>query len=640
MHVFTPLKDNIKELHLYRQRLLISLVLVVGLLLVLLYRYANLQIVQHDRYATQSERNRVHVQPVAPKRGLIYDRNGRLLADNRSIYNLALVKERVIDMEATLGDLQHLFDIDSDSIEKFQQRLKRRKPYQSVPLKFQLSEDEISRFAVNRYRLPGVEIKAQLVRHYPLGESFAHVVGYVGRVNARELRDIEAAEERRHNYAATDYIGKIGLEQHYESALHGVVGSQHVETNAHGRVLRVLQQNDPVPGADLHLYLDAELQQMIASTLQGRRAAVVALDPQTGGILAMVSTPAYDANAFVTGIGARDYAALRDSLDLPLFNRAIQGQYPPGSTIKPIIGLAGLHYGLIEANTVVADPGWYQLPNDDRYYRDWKREGHGDFIALRQAIAQSCDIYFYDLAYRLGVDRIHAFSQHFGLGKATGIDSSSERSGLLPSREWKKANKNEPWFPGETLNIGIGQGYMLATPVQLAVATATLVNRGVRPVPRLVQSSGQRTRGAGESSTVAPRDVDALVEDVQDSDWRDVLDSLEEAVHGQWATARGAAEGASYRFAGKTGTAQVIGIAQGEEYDEEAIAERQRDHALFVGYAPLPNPEVVVAVVVENGGSGSTSAAPIARQVFDWVIARSHRDAEGEAQIALASQHR
>ena len=540
-------------------------------------------------------------------------------------------------MDATLADLQHLFDIDADSIDKFRQRLTRRKPYQSVPLKFQLSEDEISRFAVNRYRLPGVEIKAQLVRYYPLGEHFAHVVGYVGRINARELRDIEAGEESRLNYAATDYIGKVGLERHYESALHGQVGSQNVETNAHGRVLRVLHQSDPEPGHDLHLYLDAELQQMIAQILRGRRAAVVALEPDSGGVLAMVSTPAFDANAFVTGIAEKDYALLRDSRDLPLFNRALQGQYPPGSTIKPIVGLAGLHYGVVEPHSVVADPGWYQLPNDDRFYRDWKRGGHGALIALEQAIAQSCDVYFYDLAYRLGVDRIHEFSRHFGLGEATGIDSTSERSGLLPSRAWKRANKNEPWFPGETLNIGIGQGYMLATPVQLAVATATLVNRGERPVPRLVQSAGSRLSRGELDVLPGPTVVSELVDQVNDDDWREVLDSLEEAVHGQWGTAKAAAEGVSYRFAGKTGTAQVIGIAQDAEYDEEAIAERQRDHALFVGYAPLPDPQVVVAVVVENGGSGSTSAAPIAREVFDWVISRNHRNAEGEAQIALAN---
>ena len=623
MQRYAAIKDSHQEQRLYRSRLILSLIIVVLFFGMLAYRYADLQIFQYDSFVTQSERNRVHVQPVAPKRGLIFDTNGVLLADNQPSYSLVLVKERVNSLDETLTDLQQLFDIDVRSVDKFKQRLKRRAPYQAVPLKFRLTEDEISRFAVNRYRLPGVEIKAQLVRNYPESASLTHVVGYVGRINTSDQQDLARLKIHKINYAATDHIGKIGIERFYESILHGEVGSQHVETNAHGRVLRVLQQEKPTPGIDLTLHIDAVLQKNIIELMGDRRGSVVALDPKTGGVLAMVSTPTYDANPFVTGISTENYAKLRDSIDLPLFNRSLQGQYPPGSTIKPIIGLAGLHYRVVSASSNVADPGWYQLPNDDRLYRDWKKGGHADFINLHDSIAQSCDVYFYDLAYKIGVDRIHDFSAHFGLGERTGIDSTNERSGLLPSREWKKQNKNQPWFPGETLNIGIGQGYMLATPLQLAVATATIANRGERPVPRLVKQAPELS-GNGQSTSMQADLVDDNTFTVADNYWDQIIHSMEAVVHDHiHGTARGIARGLSYRIAGKSGTAQVISIAQGEEYDEEAILERQRDHALFVGFAPADNPQVAVAVIVENAGGGSTHAAPIARKVFDWVLEES-----------------
>lgn len=667
MSRYAAIKDSHSELRLFRQRLTLSLIFVVVFLTMLAYRYADLQIVQYDTFVTESERNRVHVQAVAPKRGLIFDRNGVLLADNQPSYSLVVVKERVDDLDQTLNDLQQLFDIDNKSIEKFKQRLQRRTPYQSVPLKFRLSEDEISRFAVNRYRLSGVEIQAQLVRNYPESEDFTHVVGYVGRISSSDQEELEKVEFNKVNYAGTDHIGKIGIERFYESILHGEVGSQHVETNAHGRVLRVLQQENPVPGQDLVLYLDAALQKKAIALMQGKRGSIVAIDPRNGGILAMVSTPSYDANPFVTGISTTAYTKLRSSKDLPLFNRSLQGQYSPGSTVKPIIGLAGLHHRVISKSSNVSDPGWYQLPNDDRLYRDWKKGGHAQFMNLNEALTQSCNTYFYDLAYKLGVDRIHDFSMQFGLGSRTGIDSTNERAGLLPSREWKKASKRQPWFPGETLNIGIGQGYMLATPLQLAVATATIANRGERPVPRLVQQNDiirdqalalqsqlkvSRTNGlfTGKDGSSSKSDTEAIVDSlvaniaakpprftIDDNYWQQVIDGMVGVVHNQTkGTARAISKGMAYRMAGKSGTAQTIGIAQDAEYDEDAISERQRDDALFIGFAPVENPVVAVAVIVENTGGGSSVAAPIVREVIDWVMAAEERLA---AENKALSEH-
>lgn len=617
------LRDFVREKRVYQQRMILSLMLFFCLAAILATRYIDLQIFQHARFVTESDRNRIHTLPVAPRRGLIYDRNGVLLAENQPSYNLTLTIERVDNLEELLKDLQQLFDIDNKNIEKFRERIKRRTRYQAVPLKFKLNDDEISRFAVNRYRLNGVEVQAQLVRHYPQGREFSHIVGYVGRINTRDQEKLFVEEKNRINYAATDHVGKIGLEKYYESALHGQVGSQYVETNAHGRVLRVLQQIDPKPGADLKLTVDARLQKEIHKLLDGRRGSVVVLDVKSGGVLSMVSTPSYDPNLFVTGISSEAFGKLRDSVDLPMFNRALQGQYPPGSTIKPIIGLAGLYYKVVRPDSTVADPGWYQLPNDDRYYRDWKKGGHGDLINLSQAIVESCDVYFYDLAYKLGVDRIHEFSSQFGLGKKTAVDSSSERSGLLPSRAWKRENKRKPWFPGETLNIGIGQGYMLVTPMQLAAATATIASRGDSIRPRFVMgglNEMPESQQANKSSQLSVALDIANKQQVLEKDWQYIHNSMEAVVHSPKGTASAIGVDSMYRMAGKTGTAQVIGIAQDAEYDKEAIAERQRDHALFVGFAPLKNPKVAVAVIVENGGSGSTAAAPIARKVFDWVI--------------------
>ena len=597
------LKDTFSENRIYIRRVLVALVIVLLLTGLLIARYIQLQISEHDIYTTQSERNRVHARSIAPKRGLIFDRNGVLLAENQPAYTLTVVSERVANMSETLTLLQSILDISDADIKKFLARQKSHRPFEAAPLRFRLSEEEIALIAVNRYRLPGVGVEAQLARNYPMKNLFAHVLGYVGRINEKEQQEVDPQ-----NYSGTHHIGKIGLEKYYEEILHGEVGYENVETDARGKVLRVLERTDPVPGKDLTLYIDSYVQKVAYEALGEQRGSVVAIDPVTGGVIAIVSTPGFDPNLFVSGISNKAYSALRDSIDLPLFDRSLQGQYPPASTVKPIIGLAGLNAGTITPETTVYDPGWYRLPNDERFYRDWKRQGHGAKIDLRQAVIESCDTYFYHLAYNLGIDEIHAFLSQFGLGEPTGIDLTSERKGLLPSKEWKRSTRRGGWFHGETLSVGIGQGYMLATPIQLAVATATIASRGLHIQPRVLQSA--------EGLSLPPQRK--LVVDVDDENhWQVIAEAMHAVVHSSKGTAKRISAGASYEMAGKTGTAQVVGIKQGEKYDAELLKERNRDHALYIGYAPYENPQIAVAVVVENGEHGSSTAAPIARKVFD-----------------------
>ncbi len=603
------LKDPYRESRVYGARTVFVLVVVLALMGVLLARYFSLQVTQYEIYRTESDRNRVQLQPLPPKRGLIYDRNGVLLAENRPSFVLSLVVERVPDLDDTLATLAEFVEITDSDLEKFEARSRRRRPYETVPLHFRLSESERALLAVNRYRLPGVVVDAQLVRHYPQGELFSHALGYVGRINETEQRQLDEVD-----YRGTNHIGKIGIEKYYEDLLHGNVGYQNVETNALGRVLRVLERTDPVPGSDLTLSLDVGVQQAAFDALEGHRGAVVAIDPRNGELIALVSAPGFDSNLFVNGISARDYAALRENRDLPLFNRAVQGQYPPGSTVKPIFGLAGLEYGLVTAETKIADPGWYTLPGENRRFRDWtlrvRGTGHGRAVDLHQAIEESCDVYFYDLAHRMGIDRMHDFSEPFGLGTATGLDTTNERSGLLPSSAWKRSSRGEVWFPGETLNVGIGQGYMLATPVQLAVATAVLASRGQHFTPHLLRAVNNEASSAPAASLV----------EAEQAHWQIIHDAMHDVFHGERGSARAVGRGAAFTMAGKSGTAQVVGIAQDEEYDAEALAERHRDHGLFVAFAPFEEPQIAVAVVVENGGGGSTVAAPIAREVIEQYL--------------------
>ncbi len=603
------IKDQHREARVYGARTVTAIVIVLGLLLVVLMRYFSLQVTNYEVYKVESERNRVQLQPLPPKRGLIFDRNGVLLADNRPSYLLSIVPERVADLDATLARLQALLPISESDIEKFQKKRKWSRAYEAVPLRFHLTEDERARLAVNRHRMPGVIVDARLLRHYPHGELFSHALGYVGRINEQESYDLDEVD-----YRGTFHIGKVGVEKYYEEILHGEVGYQNVESNAHGRVLRVLERHDPVPGVDLVLHLDMAVQQAAFDAMGGRRGAVVAIDTLTGGVLALVSTPGFDTNLFVNGISSTNYNALRDSLDVPLFNRAVQGQYPPGSTIKPMMSMAGLQSGLVTTESTVSDPGWYKLPGDSRRYRDWvlriRGTGHASKVDMHMAIRESCDVYYYDLAHKLTIDRMYDYLHPFGFGERTGLDTTSEQRGVLPSTRWKRETRAQPWYPGETISAGIGQGYMLSTPLQLAVATSVIATRGVRHPPRFVQSI------AGEQ--VAEPDLEPII--TKDSYWDAIYDGMRAVVHESKGTAKALAEGIQYEMGGKTGTAQVIGIAQNAVYKEEEVAERHRHHGLFIAFAPLEAPTIAVAIIVENGG-GSSAASPVARKVIDaWLL--------------------
>ena len=603
---FPFLQDQKDAIQLFRARAWFAAFFVVFLLSLIVLRLVQLQVQQHQHFSTLSQDNRIKLEALPPTRGRIYDAKGVLLAGNSPTYSLKIVLEKVKDLSALIDRLAQLISIDEKDRKRFQRRRRQaRQPYEGVALRTHLTQVELARIAVNNHRFPAVSIQPELLRTYPLGSLTAHVVGYVGRINVQELQRIDAGD-----YRGTRYIGKSGVEKFYEKTLHGRVGHQQVEVNARGRVLRVLNSQLPAPGKNLHLYLDIRLQRDASQLMQGRRGAIVAIDPSTGGILAMVSSPTFDPNLFVEGISVKAYKALQDPLNTPMVNRAWQGQYPPGSTVKPFVGLAGLESGIIRAGDHKYCPGYYQLPNNEHKYRDWKRWGHGR-TDLRKAIVESCDVYFYDLAHDLGIDRLHDFLARFGFGQRTGLDIAGEKGGLLPSRAWNRRKHNRAWYPGETLIVGIGQGTFLASPLQLAVATATLANRGKFIAPRIVRA----TQVPGSN---APEPVPTIVRDLHlhPAYVEEVIRDMTQVIEGRRGTARRIRTPA-YRIAGKTGTAQVFTVGQKERYNEKQVAEHKRDHALFVAFAPVEKPRIAVAVIVENGGHGGSVAAPIARAVMD-----------------------
>ena len=606
------LKDHHHEQRIFSARLLVGMILVLLLTAVLAGRMVWLQVIEHSRYTTLSDNNRVQTQAVSPPRGLIMDRDGVILADNRPDFSLEIIIERAGDLPTLLAELGKLIALDEGDLERFEKRRQTaRRPWEPVPLRGRLTETEIARLAVNQHRLPGIRISADPVRFYPHGPLFSHVIGYVNRINSEDLDAMTLDEQR--NYAGTHFYGRSGIERFYENTLHGKVGYRQVETNARGRILQVLEEQPPVPGEDLRLRISMRVQQAAYDALGDRRGAVVAIDPRDGSVLAFVSRPGFDPNLFVTGISHKDYAAYRNDHDNPLFNRALQGRYPPGSTIKPMYGLAGLDAGVTNWQRTMFDPGYYQLENDPHRYRDWKRWGHGH-VDLHKAVVQSCDTYFYDMGFKLGIQRMHDYMTRFSLGQSTGIDLLNESVGIMPSKQWKKAARGRPWFHGDTINASIGQGFVLATPLQLATATAITANHGGQVIPSI----------GGKRRPVEREDI--VLND--ESHWERMTQTMVD-VTGPRGTARIMAVDAKYDMAAKSGTAQVFSVGQDETYNEDELAERMLDHALMVSFAPADKPAIAVAVLVENGRHGGSTAGPVARQVMDaWLL-----DKDGELNV-------
>ena len=608
MSIKFAFKNIAEETRIIKRRVYFSAIIIFILVTLILSRLFYLQVMQQDHFVTLSKNNRVKVLPIPPIRGLIYSRDGTLLADNQPSFSLEIIPEQIDDLDKVINALKHLVSIQDEDINRFKKEIREKRRFDSVPIRYNLSEQEVARFVINNHLFPGIEVVARPYRRYPLKEITSHVIGYVGRIDEDDLDDLDKS-----NYQGTTHIGKLGIEQAYESLLHGKAGYQQVEVNAQGRILRVLERTPPEPGKNIYLSLDISFQKLAVDALKDKRGAIVALDPGTGDILAMVSSPGYDPNPFVNGIDTKSFKKLIDSSDTPLINRVIQGKYPPGSTIKPFLGAAALAYGVRTSSDITWCPGWFTIKGSIHRYRDWKKGGHGH-VDLQNAIMQSCDVYYYSLANDLGIKRLHDGLFAFGFGQQTGIDISGESSGLVPSAEWKRKVYKEPWYQGETVIAGIGQGSLLVTPLQLARATAALANYGKLLSPHLAYKTQDPITGSEQLlQHPAPR----LVSYFDPQIWDKIRNAMESVVHGDFGTARRSGFNAQYHFAGKTGTSQIIGIAQDEKYKKENIPEKFQDHALFIAFAPVEKPRIAIAVLVENGGSGSGAAAPIARTLFD-----------------------
>jgi penicillin-binding protein 2 len=613
MKKFVEFKNHQREIYHFQLRLVVSIGFVLVLLAILLVRFFYLQLVRHNYYQTLAESNRIAVVPVVPNRGLILDRNGVVLARNYSGYTLEISPNKTPDIEATINELSGLVAITHKDRKRFKKLLAESHNFETLVIRSHLSDEEVARFAAQQYRFPAVEIKARLFRDYPFGKETSHLIGYIGRINDTEVNQLEQSDLAA-NYRGSDYIGKTGLEQSYESDLHGITGIEQVEVDANGRAVRMLTRTAPISGNTLVLSIDAKLQEIAEQSFGDYRGALVAIDPNNGDVLAFVSKPGYDPNLFIDGIDPQSWDELNNSPDVPLNNRALRGQYPPGSTIKPFMALAGLHFHTRTPEQTINDTGVYYLPGSSRQYRDWKAGGHGS-VNMFKAIQMSCDTYFYGLATELGIDNIFNFLSRFGFGQKTGIDLEGETSGLLPSQEWKAKRYQQIWYPGDTVSVGIGQGYTLVTPMQLAFATATLANNGVAYRPHLVKEV--RSSRSSEARLIAK---DPLYDLNIPAAQLDLVRRAMVAVTQPGGTAVYASLGAPYQIAGKTGTAQVVAMKQGEKYDAKNVEERLRDHAWFIAYAPAEHPQIALAVLVENGGHGGGSAAPIARKVMDYYL--------------------
>ena len=601
------LRNAQAELRDFRVRLAIAAGFVLFMFLLLAARFFYLQVMKHGELHTLAEANRISIVPVTPNRGLILDRNGVVLAQNYSAYTLEIQPAKVDKLEPLIEELATLVEITPRDRRRFKRLLEENRSVGSLPIRTRLSDEEIARFAVQRYRFPGVEINARLFRQYPQGELFSHVVGHIGRINQREIDQLET-EDNAANYRGTDYIGKTGLEQNYESFLHGTTGVEEVEVDSGGRPVRTLSRTPPASGANLVLSLDARLQEVAYQAFGERRGALVAIEPATGAVLAFVSKPGFDPNLFVDGIDPQNWGELNGSPDRPLVNRALAGTYPPGSTFKPFMALAALATGRRTPEQAISDPGHFIFRG--HLFRDDKVGGHG-MVDMYKSIVESCDTYYYVLANEMGIDAIARFMRTLGFGSRTGIDIIGEATGVVPSQEWKMRRFGQKWYAGETISVGIGQGYNAYTPLQLAQAAAILANDGVAYRPRIVHAIEDSTR---ERAVLEPRPLRAL--DVRPEHLAIVKQAMV-GVNKEGTGARAFA-GAQYVSAGKTGTAQVIALKRGEKYDEKLIDERHRDHALFIAYAPADRPKIALAVIVENGGFGARTAAPIARAVIDY----------------------
>ncbi|MDE1317298.1 penicillin-binding protein 2 [Vibrio aestuarianus] len=622
----SQIRDYQAEARLFRNRAIaafIGIVVLVGILLTNLY---HIQINQYQDYKTRSNDNRIKVVPIAPNRGLIYDRNGVLLAENRPVFNLEITPEQVKDMAETIARLQDILEISPEKIATFEKERRQTRRFNSIPILTQLTQEQVAIFSVNQHRFPGVSVTANLKRYYPYGAVLTHVIGYVSRINDKDLERLER-EEKAANYQATRDIGKLGIERFYEETLHGIAGYQEVEVNSRGRIIRTLKYVPPVAGKDIVLNLDIDLQLYVHQLLDGRRGSAVVLDPKDNGVLAMVSNPSYDPNAFVHGISGKAYNALLTDKNRPLVNRATLGIYPPASTVKPFIAVSALEEGVITTKTVRNDPGYWTIPNSKtKPFRDWLRWGHGK-VDITKALEESVDTFFYQIAYDMGIDRLSAWMMRFGFGDYTGIDIFEESKANMPTREWKMARHRTPWYQGDTIPVGIGQGYWTATPMQIAKATSVLVNHGKVIAPHLLRST---IKNGEEFSKQQLSDVETYppINEVPKRYWDIAIHGMELVNHGKKGTARRSFYGSKYTSAGKSGTAQVFGLAENQEYNADELAEHLRDHALFTGFAPVEDPKLVVTIVLENAGGGSTNGAPVVRKVFDKALLGEETKAE------------
>ena len=612
MKLQNSFRDHSAESALFVRRALVAFAVIILLTGVLLANLYHLQILRFDDYQTRSNVNRIKLVPIPPTRGIIYDRNGVPLAANRIIYQIEMMPEKVDDVQATLDSLRSVIDLTDDDIATFKKERARSHRFTLIPIKNNLTEVQVARFAVNQYRFPGVEVKAYKRRFYPYGSALTHVIGYVSKINDKDVERLKK-DDKLANYAATRDIGKLGIERYYEDILHGQTGYEEVEVNNRGRVIRQLKEVSPVAGNDIHLTLDLELQSYIETLLEGSRASVIVTDPNTGGILALVSMPSYNPNLFVDGISTKDYSGLLNDPNTPLINRATQGVYPPASTVKPYIAVSALSTGVITRNTSLFDPGWWQLPGSEKRYRDWKKWGHGR-LNITKSIEESADTFFYQIAYDLGIDRLGEWMNKFGYGQYTGIDLAEERSGNMPTREWKMKRFKKPWYQGDTIPVGIGQGYWTATPIQMSKSLMILINDGIVRVPHLLMSRVEN--GKQIPWTQPPEEP---VGDIHSGYWEIAKDGMYGVANRANGTAHRYFANAPYKAAVKSGTAQVFGLKANETYNASKIAERLRDHKMMVGYAPYDKPQYTVTIILENGGAGP-AVGTIMRQILDHLM--------------------